>query len=309
MSAVAAWSMVTFRAMGSPCRIVAPTHELARYGQELVVELESTWSRFDPRTEISEVNRHAGHLSIVSAVTYELIALAEHARSATGGIFNPLMLDQLVELGYDRTWNELAGEQGSMPAPAPAPVSASIDPIELYPEITAIRLPAGTRFDPGGIGKGMAGDMVAAALLESGAESVQIELGGDVRVAGPSWTGGPWQVQLDDSDHGAQHPATITLAEGGVATSSVVRRRWRRGPVDVHHLIDARTGQSASTDLDSVTTVAATLWWAEVVAKTAVIVGSSPARALLDRHEMTGVLVGSDPNNRYELVQRGTVAA
>ncbi len=305
MSSVAAWSMVTFRAMGSPCRIVAPTHELARYGQELVEALESTWSRFDPRTEISDVNQHAGNLSIVSAVTYELIALAEHARSATGGVFNPLMLDQLVALGYDCTWDELVGEQPWMPATAPA----SSEPIELYPEISAVRLPAGTQFDPGGIGKGMAGDMVAAALLTAGAESVQIELGGDVRVAGPSWTGGPWQVQLDDSDHGAQHPATITLADGGVATSSVVRRRWRRGSVEVHHLIDARTGHPASTDLDSVTTAAATLWWAEVIAKSAVIVGSHSARELLDRHEMTGVLVGSDANNRYELVQRGTVAA
>ncbi len=266
--------MVKFRAMGSPCRIVVPTHELARYGQELVVELEATWSRFDPRSEISGVNEHAGNLSIVSAVTYELIALAEHARTATCGVFNPLMLDQLVALGYDRTWNEMAGVQGSMPASA----SASIDPIELYPEMSAVRLPAGTRFDPGGIGKGMAGDMVAAALLEVGAESVQIELGGDVRVAGPAWTGGSWAVQLDDSDHGVQHPATITLTEGGVATSSVARRRWRRGSAAVHHLIDARTGRPASTDLDSVTTAAPTLWWAEVVAKSAVIVGSCAAR-------------------------------
>ena len=299
--------MVMFRAMGSPCRIVAPTHELARYGQELVVELEATWSRFNPRSEISGVNEQAGNLSIVSAVTYELIALAEHARTATFGVFNPLMLDQLVALGYDRTWSEVAGVQGSMVASGSA--SASIEPIGLYPEISAIRLPAGTRFDPGGIGKGMAGDMVSAALLEVGAESVQIELGGDVCVAGSSWTGGPWRVQLDDSDHGAPHPATITLAEGGIATSSVVRRRWRRGSVDVHHLIDARTGRPASTDLDSVTTVAPTLWWAEVVAKSAVILGSCSARELLEQHEMTGVLVGSNPNNPYELVQRSTVAA
>ena len=284
---------------------LAPTYELARYGQELVDELEATWSRFDPQSEISAVNEHGGNLSIVSAVTYELVALAQHARTATGGVFNPLMLDQLVTLGYDRTWSTMAEMQG----PIPAPASASIDPIELYPEISAIRLPPGTRFDPGGIGKGIAGDMVAAALLDAGAESVQIELGGDVRVAGPSWTGGPWQVQLDDSDHGVENPAKVTLTEGGVATSSVMRRRWRRGSVDVHHLIDARTGHPASTDLDSVTTVAPTLWWAEVVAKTAVIVGSRPARALLEDYEMTGVLVGRDSNNRYELVQRGTVAA
>ncbi len=106
-----------------------------------------------------------------------------------------------------------------------------------------------------------------------------------------------------------ENPAKITIAEGGVATSSVVRRRWRRGSVDVHHLIDPRTARPASTDLDSVTTVAPTLWWAEGVAKSAVIVGSCPARALLEEYEMTGVLVGRDPDNRYELVPPGAVAA
>ena len=299
------WSMVMFRAMGSPCRILAPTHDFARYGQELVLELEATWSRFDPASEISGVNDHAGKLSIVSAVTYELVALAQHARMATDGSFNPLMLDQLVALGYDRTWDSLPERGGPMPSPA----SGSGDAIELYPEISAIRLPADTRFDPGGIGKGMAGDMVAAALLDVGAESVQIELGGDVRLAGPSWTGGPWQVQLDDSDHGVPNPARISLTEGGVATSSVVRRRWRRGGVDVHHLIDARTGLPASTDLDSVTAVAPTLWWAEVVAKSAVIAGSRRARTLLEEVGVTGVLVGQDASNRYEVVQRNTIAA
>ena len=147
-------------------------------------------------------------------------------------------------------------------------------PIELFDDVKAVRLPEGTAFDPGGIGKGLAGDLVAAALLDEGAGSVQVELGGDVRVAGPPWSGDEWQVQVDDVDHGAAVAATISLPEGGVATSSVMRRRWRRGGVDVHHLLDPSTGSSADTDLDAVTAVAPTLWWAEVVAKVALMAGS-----------------------------------
>ncbi len=229
---MAPWSMVVFRAMASPCRIVAPTRELAEHGQQLVQQFERAWSRFDPASEISAVNEAAGTLTIVSEVTYELMSLAQQARLATRGVFNPLMLDQLVALGYDRTWDAL----GDDARPLPEPSSAVETRIELFPEISGVCLPSGTRFDPGGIGKGLAGDMVAAALLEAGAESVQIELGGDVRVAGPEWAGGSWRVVLDDNDHGAANPATITLREGGVATSSVIRRRWRRDGVDVHHL-------------------------------------------------------------------------
>ena len=270
-----------------------------------MLDLERTWSRFDLSSEVCGLNEHAGRLTIVSPVTYELVSLAEHARRATGGAFNPLMLDHLVELGYDRTWESVQRVDAVLP-PARA---VSDDPIELYPEVSGIRLPSGTRFDPGGIGKGMAGDMVAAALLAAGADAVQIELGGDVRVAGPSWSGGTWQVELDDSDHGRSCPATISLADGGVATSSVLRRRWRRGDVDVHHLIDANTGRSAITDLDAATVVGPTLWWAEVVAKVALMRGSAHGRELLEEFGMSGVLVGRDVASRYQVVSQGVVAA
>ena len=297
--------MVAFRAMASPCRIVAPTRELAEHGRELVQQLERSWSRFDPTSEISRLNHTAGSLAIVSDVTYELLSLAHQATVATNGAFDPLMLDQLVALGYDRTWDAVADDARPLPDPSPSPRAR----IELFPEISAVCLPTGTRFDPGGIGKGLAGDMVAAALLEAGAESVQIELGGDVRVAGPEWAGGSWRVVVDDSDHAVASAAAITLPEGGVATSSVVRRRWRRGGVDVHHLIDPQTGLPASTDLDAVTVAAPTLWWAEVMAKIALIGGRRHARTLFEESSMTAVLVGRDPDHRYELISPSTVDA
>ena len=299
------WSLVVFRAMGSPCRIVAPTNELAVHGEELVRELARTWTRFDPSSEVCELNEHAGRLTIVSPVTYDLISHAEHARRATCGAFNPLMLDHLDELGYDRTWDAVQRDDAPLPPVRPVPN----EPIELYPEISGIRLPPGSRFDPGGIGKGMVGDMVAAALLAAGAEAVQIELGGDVRVAGTSWSGGPWRVELDDSDHGRSRPATISLADGGVATSSVMRRRWRRGGVDVHHLIDVDTGRSAISDLDAATVVGPTLWWAEVVAKVALMRGAVRGRKLLEQLGLSGVLVGREDASRYEVVSQGVVAA
>ncbi len=141
---MAPWSMVVFQAMASPCRIVAPTRELAEHGQQLVHELERAWSRFDPNSEVSAVNEVAGKLTIVSEVTYELISLAEQARIATSGAFNPLMLDQLVALGYDRTWDELGDDE----RPLPEPMSAVEARIELLPEISGVRLPSGHPLRP-----------------------------------------------------------------------------------------------------------------------------------------------------------------
>jgi thiamine biosynthesis lipoprotein len=284
---MATWSTIEFRAMGNACRIVAPTADLARRGRELVDDLERRWSRFLPGSEISHLNATAGDLTVVSEPTFRLLERAEHARGATSGAYNPFVLDRLEELGYDRPWGESPPDSAA-PAPVPAaPICTA--PIELFDTICAVRLPPGARVDPGGIGKGLAGDLVAEHLRRLGASSAQIELGGDVRVLGPSWGGGEWHIDVTPS--GDAPAARITIAEGGVATSGVTRRRWTRGGRTLHHLLDPRTGWPADTDLAMVTASASTLWWAEVVAKVAVMAGSAGAEAVLREHGASGVLL------------------
>ena len=138
---------------------------------------------------------------------------------------------------------------------------------------------------------------------------MQVELGGDVRVAGTPWLGDRWRVGVDDSDHGAADAAVVTLDGGGVATSSVVRRRWRRGDIALHHLIDPATGRPASTDLDAVTAIAPTLWWAEVVAKVALMAGSLRARSIFERYDLSGILVPAAGCGGYDVVERIEAAA
>ena len=300
------WAAIEFDSMGTHCRVVTDDADLAQRAIDVVAELEGRWSRFRPASEISELNRAAGRLCVVSELTFELVARAEQARVATSGAFNPLMLDQLEHLGYDRTWTQVAAVADE---PSAATQPATSQPIELFADVRAVRLPEGCRFDPGGIGKGLAGDLVAAALLANGATSVQIELGGDVRVAGRPWSGDHWQVRVDDADHGADHAATISLPAGGVATSSVVRRRWRRGGAFLHHLLDPATGRSAETDLDAVTCVAPTLWWAEVVAKVALTAGSVGAPEVFERFGTSGVLVAPRSAERYVVVAGRQAAA
>ena len=116
-------------------------------------------------------------------------------------------------------------------------------------------------------------------------------------------------MTVDDRDHGAESAALISIPEGGVATSSSVRRSWRRGDEQLHHLLDPATGRPALTDLAAATVVAPTLWWAEVMAKFAVVAGRRQAREQLERLEMTGVLVGKQPHERYDVVSPRIAAA
>lgn len=152
-------------------------------------------------------------------------------------------------------------------------------------------------FDPGGIGKGLAADLVTAELLAAGAAGACVNLGGDLRVAGrapgaPAEPGAPgWGVGVENP-FGRQLAAVLSLHDGGVATSSRLRRRWTGpGQAPSHHLIDPRTGLPAASGLASVTVVAASAWQAEWLTKAAFLAGAAAGSALLERLGAAGALI------------------
>ena len=83
--------------------VVGATPDHARRAVDRVADLERRWSRFRPDSEISQLNRNAGWPTIVSAETFELVAAAVNAWSATNGRFDPTVLQAMVANGYDRT--------------------------------------------------------------------------------------------------------------------------------------------------------------------------------------------------------------
>ena len=56
----------------------------------------------------------------------------------------------------------------------------------------------------------------------------------------------------------------VRLVSGGLATSGRTKRRWLRGGVEQHHLIDPRIGRPATSRWDEVTVCGATCLAADV---------------------------------------------
>lgn len=142
-------------------------------------------------------------------------------------------------------------------------------------------LPQGVGLDPGGIGKGLAADIVVRELLAAGAAGAMVNLGGDVRVAGQSRHGDGWTIVVEDPFDASKELSRVHLVDGAVATSSRLLRRWRRGDTDFHHLVDPRTGAPLAGDIAAVTVVAGAAWWAEVMSKAVFAGGIQGAEAAL----------------------------
>jgi FAD:protein FMN transferase len=262
---------------------------LVRRARGRLEQLEDRWSRFRPGSELCRLNAAAGRPVGVSGDTAQVVGRSVDAWRATGGLFDPTVLAAVEAIGYDRTFEEVPAD-GRVRADArtghPAPGCADVA-VSDY----TVRLPAGVRIDLGGIGKGYAADQVACELRGWGADGACVNLGGDVRVSGPGPDGCAWTIGITDPwDAGADLTA-VRLQEGAVATSSRLRRRWRRGAEELHHLIDPRTGAPSRTTLVAVTVVAAQAHWAEVFAKSVLIAGEDAGAQLLHDHGLSALLV------------------
>jgi thiamine biosynthesis lipoprotein len=258
--------------MGTTARVtvVGGSASLVEAALHRVDELETRWSRFRPTSELSRLNAADGAACIVSPDTYTLVDHLVAAWHRSAGRFDPTLHDPLVALGYAASWP-------FTDAPADlfaAPLVRGCGEVHLDQSSRMVWLPAGLHLDPGGLGKGLAADIVAIELIAAGAEGALVDLGGDLRVMGTSPTGGAWRI-------GVEHPAdarlTIAVVEtfdGGVATSSRGKRRWRTiDGADVHHMLDPRTAHPASPRWVSATALAASAVEAEVAATVAFLDG------------------------------------
>jgi FAD:protein FMN transferase len=291
--------------------VVGGSPRLVDQALDRIEQLESRWSRFRPSSEICRLNARAGQPVRVSPDTVELVERATVAWRLSGGAFDPTVLGPMLRAGYDRTFSELgdrraadrlahdrqvdepADQAAAMPALDPARLGLGAADIRVEGDL--VTLPYGIGFDPGGIGKGLAADLVVADLLAAGAAGACVNLGGDVRVAGvgPAVAGRAGSSDPTDADVtacwtvGVWHPrrrpplVRIGLAGGAVATSTTLLRRWSApspdgtGSHERHHLIDPRSGLPSDTDLELATVVAAEAWVAEVLAKSVILRGSA----------------------------------
>ena len=189
----------------------------------------------------------------------------------TRGAFDPTV--DLAAIGYDRDFASVAVAHTIAGAARPAPGCGGV---EQTGGGRVLRLAAGTALDLGGIGKGLAADLVAEEMRTAGAAGVSVNVGGDVRVVGAPPDPAGWVVGIDlDPDPDSGVTLTVALAGGAVATSSRLRRRWSSDAGEQHHLVDPATGRPARSGWASVSVVAGQAWWAEVLAKVVFLAGPS----------------------------------
>lgn len=264
-------TQTAFRAMG--CDIVvagadAPGLEAIR---ELFAERDRVFSRFQPDSELSSVNRAAGEPTLVSHRFAETTRCALAIAEQTGGLVDPTVGASLIALGYGRDFAELGDDPDPTGPVGPAPGWRRI-------ELTGrlLRIPHGCALDLNGVVKAATVDEAVGLLSSEGFVSA----GGDLAVSGAT-------------DVALPAGGAVRVVGGGIATTGTQRRRWRRGGAWYHHLIDPATGLPARSPWRDVSASGASCLDADAAARAALLSGAG-GPGWLDRRGLPGRFVAED---------------
>lgn len=144
-----------------------------------------------------------------------------------------------------------------------------------------------TILDLGGVAKGYIADDLADLFIAHGVGRFVINLGGNVVVRGgrpadasarpPVAAGSPWRIGIINPLDPAHNRAIVDMADGSVVTSGIHERRFTRGGVTYHHILDPATGMPAKTDLTSATIIAPRSMDCDGYSTTALMLGARDA--------------------------------
>jgi thiamine biosynthesis lipoprotein len=275
----------TFPAMGGTIelQLVGGSAGDANRLKALFADHERTMSRFLPESELCALNRTAPAPFAASALLFEAVSEALGWACVTDGVFDPTVIDVLEASGYDRPFEHIAGGGAVATAVRTRTERGRWRGIDLDVEHNIITMPAGMRIDLGGIGKGYSVDRAIAALGPRA--NAMVNASGDLYAAGDGPEGDGWYVGVQDPFAMAQDIAVLNINDCAVATSGSIKRRWTVGDTRYHHLIDPREGRSAASDLITVTVVAPTATQADVLAKTAFLLGGGEGLRAIERFD------------------------
>lgn len=280
-----------FKAMGTDCEILIhttlseeKTNKLAELAEQRVRILEDSWTRFKPDSALSQFNSLNGLPDIqVNQDLWRLLNTMKQAWELTEGAYDPTVIHALRHHGYNQTLTNLPLDD----TPTSPTAVQGLAGMTLNETAHTVFLPAGVEVDPGGIGKGLAADIIVEEFMLVGVSGILVNLGGDIVFAGqPSEENSiEWSIMLPYQENVYLFPRSPEPV--AIATSSPKSRRWGSTR---HHVINPKTGQPAESPIHTVTITANSGWEAEAWT-TATILAGVNAPELLQKHHLSGTIV------------------
>lgn len=245
--------------------------------------VESTCSRFDASSELSQLCGTAPAWMTVSPLLFEVLRVALAVAEASHGAFDPTLGAALQTMGFDTHW-----QTGDRCVTVTRDQRADWRDVSLDEATGRVRLHRALQLDLGAVAKGFALDLAARAM--SGVADCCLVAGGDLLCRGTNARGRAWRTAVVHPLATDRSAGTLEVhaPEYAICTSGGYARRTARG----HHLLDPRQPGAPSADsLASATVIAPQAAIADALATAAFVLGLEDARTLLESQGVDAVLI------------------
>jgi thiamine biosynthesis lipoprotein len=256
--------------------------------------IDAAMSTYKADSELSRLNARAARQPVpISAELFDLLVTALDYSRITAGAFDVTYAS--VGFMYDFRARQRPTDQQIRDA-LPA---VNYRLVQLNAARRTVRyLRPGMRIDLGGIAKGYAVDRGIAILQQRGIAHALVSAGGDSRVIGDRF-GKPWIIGIRHPDRKDEVVTRIPLIDTAISTSGDYERYFDEAGQRYHHIIDPRTGHSASA-VRSATVLADTAIRTDGLSKTAFVLGADAAIAIYEQlGDVDAIIVTPDGKVHY----------
>jgi thiamine biosynthesis lipoprotein len=256
--------------------------------------IDNDMSTYKPDSELSRLNAEGAKRAVkVSDELFGLLTTAMEFSRITEGAFDVTYAS--VGFMYDFRARQ---------RPTEAQIRKALPEVNYHlvqldaAKHTVHYLREGVRIDLGGIAKGYSVDRGIALLQQRGIQHALVSAGGDSRVIGDRF-GRPWIIAIRHPDRKDEIVTRIPLVDTAISTSGDYERYFDEGGQRYHHIIDPRTGHSASA-VRSATILADTATRTDGLSKTAFVLGAEKALAIYKQlGDVDAVLITPDGKVHY----------
>lgn len=244
----------------------------------VIAEVDRLMSDYREDSELTFVNRHAADGPVpISAPTFAVLATAERVSSASAGAFDvsvgPLM----------RLWG-FKDKQPRVPSPSELEhvkpvVGARNIVLDAHARTVRFARP-GVAIDLGGIAKGFASELAAAALQRRGLSGL-VDAGGNQYLVGHPLGKTTWSIGIRSPESSDKLLGVIDVSDGALSTTSDASNFLEAGGIRYGHVLDPRLLRPSNAAV-SATVVSKDGTLADALSKAAFVLGPKEGLELLD---------------------------
>jgi len=265
---------------------------------EKVYQFEKLMNRFDPNSQISQVNRLAAKEPVkVDKDLFDILQQSIYYSKLTNGAFD-ITIGPLVDM-----WRKCA-EANSMPTNQQLTDVKKIigcDKLLLDANNLSVRFAVeGMKLDLGAIAKGFAADKAQEIMKKSGATGGLIDLGGQIGCFGTTQDMGKWTIGVRNpaKNQNNQIILKLSLTDMAIATSGNYERFYKIGQHKFSHIFNPETETSAE-QISSDTIICTSGTQADALSTAVNVMGAAKGLELVEKLENTeAIIISADNKNK-----------